>query len=510
VSAALPLVDQTADTGRTSIIRLILSFPVALGCLLIVLATSTVRSRFDDPDMWWHLKTGRIIWTTHTIPTTDVFSYTTHHHAYVAHEWLSQLLIYGAYKIGGYPGLMLWFCCFTSALLIAGYILCSLYANNPKTGLLGAMTIWIFATVGLAIRPQMIGYLLLIIELLLIHLGRTRNRRWFFALPPLFAVWVNCHGSFFLGLLVGGAFLLSSFSYFQVGSLISPRWATSVRRTFSQMMALSVLALFCNPIGFKQVLYPLDTLLHQAVGLSQVEEWQPLQITDMRGFALLGILASIALIVIVRHSELMWHELLTLAMGTWLAVSHRRMLFVFGILAAPVLSRLLSDFWDGFSLEKDHPIPNSILITASLLIVVWMFPSQAALAKQVSQGSPVKAVEFIKVNHLSGRMLNEYVYGGYLIWAAPENPVFVDGRADVFEWTGVLAELTRWERLEENPNALLEKYQIDFCLLARRSPMVTVMSLLKDWRIAYQDDDSVIFTRTASGGAPANNEPNKN
>ena len=32
-------------------------------------------------------------------------------------------------------------------------------------------------------------------------------------------------------------------------------------------------------------------------------------------------------------------------------------------------------------------------------------------------------------------MLNEYVYGGYLIWAAPENPVFVDGRADIFEWT---------------------------------------------------------------------------
>ena len=93
-------------------------------------------------------------------------------------------------------------------------------------------------------------------------------------------------------------------------------------------------------------------------------------------------MACIALVLIVRHSELMWHELLLLAMGTWLAVSHRRMLFVFGILVAPVLSRLLSDFWDGFSLEKDRPIPNTILIAASLLIAAWTFPNQQPSQKR--------------------------------------------------------------------------------------------------------------------------------
>ena len=33
------------------------------------------------------------------------------------HEWLSQLLIYGAYRLGGYSGLMLWLCFFTLACL---------------------------------------------------------------------------------------------------------------------------------------------------------------------------------------------------------------------------------------------------------------------------------------------------------------------------------------------------------------------------------------------------------
>jgi hypothetical protein len=37
-------------------------------------------------------------------------------------------------------------------------------------------------------------------------------------------------------------------------------------------------------------------------------------------------------------------------------------------------------------------------------------------------------------------MLNDYAFGGYLIWAAPEHPVFVDAHADVFEWTAVLGD----------------------------------------------------------------------
>lgn len=295
--------EQIVHARGITLIRQICSFPAALGCLLVVLAVATVRSRFDDPDMWWHLKTGQIIWTTHAIPTVDIFSYTTHHHAYVPHEWLSQLFIYGAYKLGGYSGLMLWLCVLTSTLLIAGYILCSLYAGNLKIGFLGAMAIWMFATSGLSIRPQMIGYLLLVIELLLIHLGRTRNPRWFFGLPLLFAIWVNCHGSFFLGLLIAAIFLVASFSSFQAGSLVALKWPSNVGKTFRISIGLSILALFCNPIGTGQILYPINTLLHQPIVVTQIEEWQPLSFSDARGLALLAIVACIVLIVFIRHSE---------------------------------------------------------------------------------------------------------------------------------------------------------------------------------------------------------------
>jgi hypothetical protein len=116
----------------------------------------------------------------------------------------------------------------------------------------------------------------------------------------------------------------------------------------------------------------------------------------------------------------------------------------------------------------------------------------------VEQGNPVGAVEFINAHHLSGRMLNDYVYGGYLIWAAPEHPVFVDGRSDVFEWTGVLSDFLKWATLQSDPKTLLDKYKVDFCLLAKQSPMVRVLPLLGNWKSVYSDANSVIFVRTGA------------
>ena len=506
--------ERAAGHSQISVLRKIFSFPVMISGLLSVLGVLTVRSRFNDPDMWWHLKTGQVIWTSHTIPTTDIFSYTTNHHAWVPHEWLSQTLIYAAYRFGGYSGLMLWLCFFTAILLIAGYALCSLYSGNAKVGFLGALVIWFCSTGGLAIRPQMIGYLLLIVELLVLHLGRTRNPRWFFWLPPLFAVWVNCHGSFFLGFCLLGLFLFSSFFDFRMGSLTSVRWPAEHRRKLAWALGLSGAALFLNPVGIRQVLYPLNTLLHQHIVLSQVEEWLPLQLSDPRGIGFLAVLGCIFLLLVVRRPELFWDELLLLAVGVELAGSHRRMIFVFGIMAAPVLSRLLSTLWDGYDAERDRPLPNAVLIAISLLVVIWGFPSRQNLVQQVDDGNPVKAAEFIKSNHFSGRMLNEYNYGGYLIWAVPEHPVFVDQRNDVFEWTGVLAEFGRWAMLQDNPNTLLDKYRVRFCLLARTSPMAQVLPLLPNWKSVYSDNMSTIFVRSSDGipsgeSAAAQSKPNR-
>ena len=496
MSTAASIADPTKRITRISVFRRIFSFPVMLAGLLAMLAVLTVRARFDDPDMWWHLKTGEVIWNTHTIPTTDLFSYTTNHHASIPHEWLSETLIYGAYRWGGYSGMMLWLCFFTAALLIAGYAFCALYSGNAKVSLIGALTIWLFGTVGFAIRPHMIGYLLLIAELVLLHLGQTRDRRWFYGLPPLFAIWVNCHGSFFFGIALAAALLFSSWFSFHAGLLEANRWDSRTRRAMIAALLLSIAALFLNPVGAKVVLYPLKTMLDPAMSFSPVTEWQPLQFTDGRSLALLAVLGCIFLLVIVRRTTLFWQELIVLALGTWLAARHQRMLFVFGILAAPILSRLLSTTWENYDAERDHPLLNAIFLTASVLITILAFPSRPYLTAQVEQFSPVKAVEFIQSHHLAGPMLNEWVDGGYLIWSAPEHPVFIDGRGDVFEWSGVIDDFEKWVYFRTNPNALPDKYHIRFCLLSRESPMAVVLPLFPGWKTIYSDKSSVIVART--------------
>jgi hypothetical protein len=499
VSTTVALPPKTTSNADR-MLRLFFSFPVALVFLLLPLTVFTIRSRFNDPDMWWHLKMGEIIWTTHHVPTVDLFSYTAMHHGWIPHEWLSQLTIYAAYRAGGYAGLMAWFCILSAAQLAAGYVLCSVVSGNSKVAFLGVLEIWLFATVGFAVRPQMIGYLLLIVELLLLHLGRTRDVRWFWALPPLFALWVNCHGSFMVGVAIAAIIYAVSFIGLQAGKLISARWDPIRRRYLGWSLAISVAALFLNPVGKSQILYPLDTILHQSIGLSQVQEWQPFQVTEPRAIPFLLLLLCIFLLVLVRRSELELQELVFLALGSWLALSHQRMLFVFGILAAPTLSRLLSDSWGNYDREHDRPLLNAVFIFLSLLVAVLVFPGQRALAAQVEQANPIKAVTFLKTHHVSGRMLNDYAYGGYLIWAAPEYPVFVDGRADVFEWTGVLGDFGRWAMLESDPRELLDNYKVDFCLMSRGSPMARVLPLL-GWNVIYSDDLSVIFSRPQSDTA---------
>jgi hypothetical protein len=50
--------------------------------------------------------------------------------------------------------------------------------------------------------------------------------------------------------------------------------------------------------------------------------------------------------------------------------------------------------------------------------------------------------------------------------------------------------------LQGDPNTLLNKYHVNFCLLERRSAIAHVFPLMRDWKLVYSDDDSVVFVRS--------------
>ena len=473
------------------------SFRVMLAVGLATIAVLTVSTRFNDPDLWYHLKLGQVVWTTHSIPTKDLLSHTAYEHAWTAHEWLAQVIIYGVYKLAGETGLMMWLSITSSLVLMLIYVLGYLHSRNALVAFLGGVCGWLFTTVGLAIRPQVMGYTFLLLELILLELAAKR-RRFLWLLPPLFAVWVNCHGSYFFGMAVLGVYWISSFQkqdWGQIAADPSPDW-----KLRSAIVGLCGMALCLNPVGVKLLLYPLDTLFQQTTSMNSVEEWMAPDLRSGRALAMIAAAGLTLLIPLLRRSDLLLRELLLVAMTFYLASQHVRMLFVFGIVVSPVLCRLAAPLL-GMEREKtEHPIVNAVLMAACLLAMILAFPNTKAIERQVRRGNPAGAVEFVRRANLSGPMLNEYVFGGYLMWALPEHKDFVDGRADVFDWTGVLAEYGRWATRSEAPNLLLDKYKIRFCILSKNSPPLLDVAHLPGWKQAYSDDVAAVLVR--QDGAP--------
>jgi len=107
---------------------------------------------------------------------------------------------------------------------------------------------------------------------------------------------------------------------------------------------------------------------------------------------------------------------------------------------------------------------------------------------------PRQAVEYLREHPVAGPMFNEYGWGGYLIWKlGPEHKVFIDGRADIYEYAGVLSDYLRISQLDPDTLFLLRKYEVEGCLLERKAPLATLLAALPDWERVYSDKVSTLF-----------------
>jgi hypothetical protein len=475
------------------VVRAVLSFRVLLAAGLVTVYLLTITNRFNDPDLWFHLKLGEVVWNTHSIPTTELFSHTAFGYPWTAHEWLGQLSIYTAYHIAGLPGLMAWLATCGSLLFALVYILCYQYSRNALPAFLGGMFAWFFGSVGFAIRPHLLGYTFLVVELLVIELA-GRRRKWLWLLPLLFAVWVNVHGSYVFGIGLLAAFWVSGLwdgSWKWCGF---KQWDGLSPVFIGVILGLCCAALCLNPVGPRLLLYPFNVAFRQSTSLAAIYEWQPPALDDLRTLGMLAAVMAVVAAVLLKRIGLRLRDLLFVGMATAMAGRHVRMLFVFGIVMSPLLARLSASLLreDG---KREFPIANAILMCALGITILSFYPGAAELEAQVQQNTPSQAVAFVRQSNLSGAMLNDYAFGGYLIWALPDHKVFVDGRGDVFDWTGVLKEFGRWATLAEDPHLLLDKYHIGFCVLSRKSPLTHVLPYLPGWQAAYSDDVASVFVR---------------
>ena len=140
-------------------------FPFAL---FVVLLAAAVRPTID-PDMWWHLRTGEAI-LSGGIPRTDLFSFTFPTNEWVAHEWLSQILMWSLFQLGGLGGLSVFFAAVTAATWGLVYLI-----SDDKPYVAG-IVVAVTATTSSIVwgsRPQLFNLLFLAAFLFLLEKRRS-------------------------------------------------------------------------------------------------------------------------------------------------------------------------------------------------------------------------------------------------------------------------------------------------------------------------------------------------
>jgi hypothetical protein len=478
-------------------LRRIFSFPALLGSLLVGAVFVPARLFFVDPDTWWHIKVGESILATHRWPTTDPYSFTVSGQPWIAYEWLGEVLWAGVMRLGGIRGLEILLIVLGSAVMLALYGYATLSSKNSKAAFVACTVLFILANASFTLRPQMLGYLFLILTMICLELFREGRRAGLWFLPLVFLLWVNTHGSFVIGLGAILVYWLCGLKDIRWGGIETKRWSAADRRSISLVFLLCVAVLPITPYFTQLAVYPFDMAFSQPTNVANIQEWHSISFEPLGGKLFLGLL--LAFIVCQIALRLTWRleELVLALFGTAMACVHVRFLLIFVPFFAPLLTKILARWVPPYDRLKDRFILNAAMMIAVLWGVVHFLPSRTDIQAKIAEEFPVRAVEYLQTHPVPGPVYNNYGYGGYLVWTlAPGHKDFIDGRGDVFERGGVFADYMHISLLRPGAFAVLSGYGIRSCLLQRDEPLAAALAVMPNWKTAYSDSRSVLFVRT--------------
>ena len=531
---------------------------VAIGALFLLYVFSPA---VGDTDTWWHLKTGEYMWQHHRLPVPDPFSFTTYmgkpvypgeevtRYFNLTHEWLAQVFLYGSYAAGGFRGLVL-MRAFALTLFcgLGGWIV---YRRTRSfyRALLAALAPWMVVTRFNGDRPQYFTYVLLAVTILILdgtpglwrRSGTEAGGPWgqekrLWLLPPLFFFWANCHGGFFMGWVVIGAYC---------GEDLYLRWRSGKIGKLSTLWLAGPLAILVSGLNpnYYRVLevmrnYRLSPLQNQ------IWEWRKPIYWEVTPFTVL-LFAGLAVLLWRWRQARPADWLLLAAFGGASLMAYRNI--ILGSLIGVVLVATYLPEWSPKAGWKEWLLPALGVIPAAkamypqmpiwytLALAVCAFLIWRGRGVRVAEGAilvlfatgctisimngggfqfeaddwrvPAATADFLVQHHIKGRIFNTYGQGGYLIWRlCPEQQVFMDGRAlnesvyDDSRRITMNAEGINGKSGEE----LLKEYKIDVIVMdafdavsgsAYYLPAALADPSQKEWKLVYRDVHDVIYMR---------------
>lgn len=445
-----------------------------------------------DPDLGWHLRNAEYMVHQHKFLRQDLFSSTTFGDPWMDHEWLSELPFYLGWKLSGMRGVFLATIVLIETVLLGIFRLAYEHSGCAKSAFIVSVLAIVLASVSFGPRTLLFGWICLIAELMiLLRFRNGRDLTWL--LPPLFMVWVNLHGSWMIGLVLLGLFVVCGLVGGEWGLVHARCWSRRERQQLSRIIFLSVLALFINPYGWRLVFYPIDMAFRQKLNIGHIEEWRTLDFHSPRGKIVLGIIAAAILLQLVRRRKWRLDEICFVLVGIYAGLTYSRFLFLSAILFCPLLSSDLSG-WMPYRAERDRPWLNAGLMACCFVAIVLQFPTEKQLQKVGCGQYPCEALNYLRNFHPEGKVFNDFRWGGYLIWNTPQIPVFIDSRVDVFEHHGVFADYIHAVQLKDSLQ-ILDQYKVRYVLFERNTPLTYFLAHVPGWKIDYQDSNTVLFER---------------
>lgn len=222
----------------------------------ILLAFLLGVAELVDGDIWWHLKTGELIWERGEVPRTDWFTFTNPDSPWIDLHWGFQLIAVGLWTFGGAAALILAKSAVGAATFLAG-----LLARRREWSLWQSVVCWLPAlllySARYLVRPDVVTGLFLAATLAILFHARRRPRLvWY--LPVIQLAWVNLHGLFVLGWVVWMFFLIDAFARRWWPDCVSEsEQGNNNWRAWGGVSGLMLLANLINPYGWRGLLFPL-------------------------------------------------------------------------------------------------------------------------------------------------------------------------------------------------------------------------------------------------------------
>jgi hypothetical protein len=491
---------------RASHLSLSNVFPVVL---LLGLFGMTARPA-TDPDLWWHLRTGQLIVETGHVPHTDPFSFTRAGHAWVSHEWLSEVVFYELWKHGGAAALIVFSAIITTAGFMLLYLRCLLYGAKKHWAAAATVLGALASAPSWGVRPQMFTFTLASLLLWLLDSGNKSGNKsgdkkdrpgLLFWIPPLFLLWLNLHAGFALGLALLFAYGVGLIVETAVGD--TP-WKNA--RPIILLVLLLLLACLAlvplNPSGTQLYRYPFDTLRSSGMR-SFIVEWFSPDFHEWlyRPFLLVWLLLLSALAS--SRSRPQGRVLVPLLLTSFAALDAVRHIPIFILVAIPVIAAALPVASASPAASQRRPGSSRFgpLFNAAAVILIAVFASVkwVSLARnqdaRVAELFPQKAVAFLQAGDQPRRIFVYYDWGGYAIWNLyPEYRVFVDGRADLYG-DDLLRQFKTAVQLRTGWRDVLDNWKVEAVLVPPSCALAQALLLDPNWHPTFVDAKAIILVR---------------